>query len=87
MVIQKMVLGRETDWYFTDGTTNFPYNGPYTPPETPEGEVVFIVGRLDSTAPGVSGPRVLVGTVTFDRNPATIPTIGLALGRDDGPEG
>ena len=70
-----------TDWFFT-GTD-------YMDPETDtNGEVVFIVGKLDlgATGVGVNGTRVLVGKVTFTRATNTLPvadpaaTFGITAG-------
>ena len=84
-----------TDWYFGDPTTTT-YD--YMNPEIlPAGEVTFIVGKLDSritpvdhTGEGVSGQRILIGSVKFVRSAGSdITTFGLdlVLGRDDGPDG
>ncbi len=70
-----------TDWFFT-GTN-------YMDPETEaDGEVVFIVGKLDlsATGVGVSGTRVPVGKVRFTRATSTLPvadplaTFGITAG-------
>ena len=68
----------EAVWYFGDGPP--PDNQPYMDPEvTAPGEVVFIVGKLATGAPGagVSGTRVKVGDVTFTRNDTTLPGVGV----------
>ena len=61
----------------------------YMEPETGiDGEVVFIVGKLDPAAVGVgvNGTRVLVGTVRFTRKTNTLPvadpaaTFGITAG-------
>ncbi len=79
-------------WYFGDGTVAG--NHDYVDPDTSTaGEVVFLLGRIDSTETdqaGVSGPDVLLGTVTFTRNtsvvpvadPATLFGLEASLGRD-----
>ena len=75
-----------TDWFFT-GTD-------YMNPETDtDGEVVFIVGKLDldATEVGVTGTRVLIGKVIFTRTTNTLPVadpattfgINAGLGRVD----
>ena len=59
-------------WYFGDEAPGHSYMDPEiteteTPPQ-PQGKVVFIVGKMDSTPEaeqGVNGPRVKVGDVTF----------------------
>ncbi len=82
------------DWflgeYIDDSQQGLPYpNG--VDISTP-GEVVIILGKLDTsedgahTSEGVNGSRVLLGKVRFTRTAATIPYVptglGLALGRD-----
>jgi len=52
------------------------------------GEVVIILGKLDTANPtaGVSGDRVLLGKVRFNRTGSSMPfspTLGLALGKVD----
>ena len=65
---------------------------PYMDPDTSTaGEVIIILGRLDTAAPteGVSGERVLLGTVRFNRIGSTMsfsPTLGLDYGKR-GPAG
>jgi hypothetical protein len=64
----------EATWYFGDGTPagNKPYADPDT--ETP-GEIIIIGGILDTGAPtaGVTGQRVLLGKLTFDRQESSMP--------------
>ncbi len=69
----------DADWYFGDGTTNYPY---MSPEEVADG-VIYIVGKLDTNAPqaGVNGPRLLIGTASFNRKTANVPVIGLDYGR------
>jgi len=57
----------EDDWFFGDGTTNHAYMDPEV--DTTNGKIVYIVGKLKESAPteGVSGERVLIGTVSFTR--------------------
>ena len=63
----------------------------YMDPDTSTpGEVVLICGKLDETAPlgGVSGDRVLLGKVRFDRTESSMPffpmlSIGYAHGTGD----
>jgi len=61
----------ETVWFMGAGTADFPY----LDPQVNQGSVVFLLGRLDSTAPldGVLGDRVLLGTVNFTRVNPTLP--------------
>jgi hypothetical protein len=51
-------------WYFGDGGADYPYMDP----ENDGSSVIFIGGKLDTNTPtaGVTGPRVILGTVTFD---------------------
>jgi len=64
----------ENDWYFGDpaGTTHA-----YMDPEsdTTNGEVVYIVGKLNINTPaeGVNKSRALIGTATFTRTSTTNP--------------
>ena len=59
----------------------------YMDPDTgTAGEVIFILGKLDTAAPaeGVSGTRVLLGKVTFDRTDSTMPyapVLSMVLGK------
>ena len=77
-------------WYFGTSSSHFSY---FPPDISVPGEVVFILGRLDSsetTQTGVSGSDVLLGTVTLDRATSTLPVadpaglfgISVTLGRD-----
>jgi hypothetical protein len=74
----------EAIWYFGDGTTNHPYMNP----ENDGSGVVIIGGKLDTNAPtaGVTGTRVLLGTVTFTHDPSVTDFSGVTLtyGRGDG---
>lgn len=67
-------------WHFSTATGQAPYLDPDT--ATP-GEVLIIGGKLDAASPlqGVSGKRVLLGTVTFGRLTTQTPKFSLALGR------
>lgn len=72
----------ETEWYLG--------NESYMEPEvgTP-GEVVFILGKLNTDYPGdgvpdpsrANGDRVLLGTVTFERKGPAISVLGLEYGK------
>lgn len=74
-------------WFMGSGTAEYPYIGP----QISTGNVVFMLGKLDSTAPlvGVLGDRVLLGTVSFARATSTMPAtdpvtlfgLGLELGQ------
>ena len=69
-------------WYF--GDQDDPYSTPNAEPDTSTaGEVIIIGGKIDSAAPleGVSGERVLLATVTFDRLTTDSPTAELYLGK------
>ena len=59
----------ENVWFFGDGTTNHAYMNP----EDNGSAVVIIGGKLDTAAPtpGVTGTRVLLGTVTFTHSGVT----------------
>lgn len=70
-------------WYFSDGTTNHPYMNP----EDEGTGVVIIGGKLDTVAStaGVTGTRVLLGTVNFTHNGITdFSGVTLTYGRGDG---
>ncbi len=73
----------EAVWFFGDGTTNYPYMGP----ENDGSGVVIIGGKLDTGDPtaGVTGTRVLLGTVTFTHAGMTdFSGVTLTYGRGDG---
>jgi hypothetical protein len=73
----------EAVWFFGDGTTNHPYMNP----EDDGTGVMIIGGKLDTAAPtaGVTGTRVLLGTVTFTHNGVTdFSGVTLTYGRGDG---
>lgn len=80
-----LAVKNETAWFFGGGVAEYAYMDPDT---TTSGEVILIVGKLDSDAPtaGVTGTRVQVGKVTFDRATSDVPvadpgaTFGIALG-------
>ena len=80
---QLQVLGahrNEAVWYFHDGTSILPQLPPVT---TPAGEVLFVSGYMDARNPhtGVTGNRVLLGTVEFARNGSATPGFNLTIGR------
>ncbi|MCP3891969.1 MAG: hypothetical protein GY702_24335 [Desulfobulbaceae bacterium] len=60
----------ETDWYLGVASTLYPYK---TPDTSTEGEVTFLLGKLDTNHPGtgVDGERILLGSILFDRRVAT----------------
>ncbi len=66
----------EAVWYFGKGGPDYPYKDP----EDTGDAVVVIGGKLDTDAPqaGVSGDRVLLGTVTFNRLSSGTPPDPLA---------
>ncbi len=66
----------EAVWYFGNGGPEYPYKDP----EDTGSAVVIIGGKLDTNAPqaGVSGSRVLLGTVTFSRLSSDAPDDPLA---------
>ena len=73
----------ESVWFMGDGTTNHAYMDPET--STP-GEVIIIGGKLDTNAPtaGVTGDRVLLGKVVFNRTENSMPfapALSVSLGR------
>jgi hypothetical protein len=73
----------EDVWYFGDGGPEFAYMNP----EVGSGGVVIIGGKLDTSAPtaGVTGSRVLLGTITFDYAGVTDPIgVTITYGRGDG---
>lgn len=80
-------------WFFgTEGGTTYAYMDPEV--DTSAGTITYIVGKLDEVAPtaGVSGDRVIIGTVAFTRSASDDPCSGgnpvgfygldLMLGRD-----
>lgn len=79
-----VAVKNEAAFFMGAGAPDYPYKDPELSP----GSVVFLLGKLDSTAPltGVSGDRVLLGKVTFTRTNSTVPlatpdaTFGLSLG-------
>jgi hypothetical protein len=80
---QLQVLGahrNEAVWYFHDGISVLPQSPPVT---TPAGEVLFVSGYMDARNPhtGVTGNRVLLGTVEFARNGSATPGFNLTIGR------
>lgn len=78
-----VVKKNSSDWYF--GDKDNPYSTPNAEPDTSTaGEVIIIGGKLDSADPfeGVSGDRVLLATVTFERLTANAPSTELYLGKE-----
>ncbi|MFZ5569345.1 MAG: dockerin type I domain-containing protein [Thermodesulfobacteriota bacterium] len=75
----------ETVWFMGDGTPSG--NSAYMNPDTSvPGEVVIIGGKLDTAAPaaGVSGQRILLGRVFFNRTDSSMPfapTLAIDLAR------
>jgi len=69
-------------WYFGSGTTTYEYMEPEI--DNTAGTVVIIGGKLDTEAPtaGVSGDRILLGKVTFNRLSSNTPSITLDFARD-----
>jgi hypothetical protein len=63
-----IAVKNEEDWFFGNGTTNHSYMDPEV--DTTNGTIVFIVGKLNESAPtqGVTGSRALIGTVSFTRS-------------------
>lgn len=73
----------EAVWYMGNGTTPYAYMNP----EDDGSNVVIIGGKLDTADPaaGVTGTRVLLGTVTFTHGGATdFSGVTLTYGRGDG---
>jgi hypothetical protein len=70
----------EDVWFMGDGTDNHPYMDP----EVNGDNVVVILGKLDTADPqaGVSGDRVYLGKIVFDRLSANVPAVTLEFGRD-----
>ena len=89
-LVNPVASKNEAVWYFGDETAPTPYMEAET---TTPGEVTFIVGKLDNAAPlaGVSGARVEIGKVSFDRTTSDVPIvdpiarfgISAGLGRDN----
>ncbi|MCX6885323.1 MAG: thrombospondin type 3 repeat-containing protein [Verrucomicrobia bacterium] len=76
-----MSAGKNTSvWYLASSGVAYPYVDPDT---SVPGQVVLLGARLDGTSPlqGVTGTRVLLGTVTFGRLTHNTPGFRLALGR------
>jgi len=73
----------QADWYF--GSSSSPLDTPNAEPDTStSGEVVIVGGKIDEASPleGVSGNRVLLAVVTFDRiDTSSAPVISLSLGK------
>jgi hypothetical protein len=67
-------------WYFHDGTRIVPAQAPDA---STTGEVLFVGGHMDARNPlsGVTGNRVLLGTVVFNRTSADVPAFNLSIGR------
>lgn len=67
-------------WYMSAGGTQYSYVGPDV---SVPGQVVILGGKLDGSQPllGVTGPNVLLGTVTFGRLTHNYPTFSVGLGR------
>lgn len=70
----------ESVWFMGDGTTNHAYMEPDT---SNPGEIVYILGKLDTNAPteGVAGTRVKLGEVVFNRLNTNMPNISLSIGK------
>lgn len=67
-------------WYFHDGTRAVPYPAPET---TTPGQIVFVGGHMDARNPlgGVTGNRVLLGTIQFNRTTPNTPNFDMTIGR------
>lgn len=79
----------ESTWFFGDGTPEYPYMNPENSDTggTGPGNVIIIGGKLDTSAAtaGVTGPRVLLGTVTFTHSGVTdFSGVTLTYGRGNG---
>jgi len=72
-------------WFFGAGGSD--YATPNAIDTSVPGIVDLVVGKLDTTATsaGVTGARVLIGRVTFDRNNANLPVIAANLARGGEP--
>ena len=68
----------EETWYFGTESEKIPYKDPDV---SKEGEVDIIGGRLDTNNPleGVSGERILIGKVLFNRNSTSLPDLSLSF--------
>ena len=71
----------DTDWYLGEVDNKLPYMVPDT---STTGEIVFIGGKLDINDPtaGVTGDKILLGHISFQRNNSNIPAFSLTYGRD-----
>jgi hypothetical protein len=70
----------EAAWYFHDGARAVAYPGPN---QAVPGEVLFIGGRMDARDPqaGVTGNRMLLGSIVFSRTTPETPSFDLPIGR------
>jgi len=67
-------------WYFGNTATTYPY---ITPDTSTGGQVIIIGGLLNTGNPtgGVTGERILLATVTFNRLTAHAPALSLSYAR------
>jgi autotransporter adhesin len=70
----------DSAWYFHDGTRLLPQ----PPPSVPSaGQALFVSGYMDARNPhtGVTGNRVLLGSVELARNDSSTPIFDLTIGQ------
>ena len=67
-------------WYFGNASTTYPY---ISPDSSTQGKVTIIGGLLDTGNPtgGVTGQRILLATVNFNRKTAYAPSLSLSYGK------
>lgn len=73
--------GNDAVWFFHDGVRRLPAPAPDT---SIPGTIILVGGRFDARQPrgGVTGHRVLLGTVVFARTSKQTPDFGLRIGWD-----
>jgi len=69
-----------TTWYLGNASTTYPY---IAPDSSVQGQVTIIGGLLDTENPtrGVTGHRILLGTVNFNRLNVSAPSLSLTYAR------
>ncbi len=67
-------------WYFGNTSTKYPYIAPNS---SVEGQVIIVGGLLETTNPtaGVTGQRIPLATVNFDRLTASAPALSLTYAK------
>ena len=67
-------------WYFGNASTTYPY---ISPDSSTQGKVTIIGGLLDTGNPtgGVTGQKILLATVNFNRKTASAPSLTLTYAK------